>query len=108
MNRSRSPEHPAPVICDTWVGDLNSSSEDPLRVPSYGSGLAAGSTEGSAGMPVSYFELYKNRMKKLKEAGLRADVNLCDVTSASERQFSREDALSPNDFQDTSFEDFTG
>ena len=113
LNHSRSPEQPAQVICDSWVGvptTNSSASEDQRGVRG---GLAADNGSGGPNMPVSYFEMYKNRMKKLKEAGLRADVqtvNLSDGGNMPERPQSltlRDDALySPHD--DTSFEDYTG
>ena len=34
-------------------------------------------------MPVSYFQNYKNKMKKIKEAGLRADVQTVNLESES-------------------------
>lgn len=112
LDHSRSPEQPAQVICDSWVSDPTttpSASEDQRSVRG---DLAAGNGSGP-NMPVSYFEMYKNRMKKLKEAGLRADVqtvNISDGGNMPERPRSlslRDDSLySPHD--DSSFDDYAG
>ncbi|XP_066926889.1 TOG array regulator of axonemal microtubules protein 1-like [Clytia hemisphaerica] len=89
LSQSRSPEEPSPVICDSWVSDPANEK----RVPANGSN-----------MPVSYFELYKNKMKKLKEAGLRADVHTVNMElNLGDRSSSKEDILSP--LEDDSLDD---
>jgi len=67
MHHQRSPE-PAAVICDSWVNDAST--------PEIKGNLGPGCS-----MPVSYFQNYKNKMKKIKEAGLRADVQTVNLES---------------------------
>ena len=74
-----------PVVRDTWVTDslLVNKQSNSFHKNKFVSSPKSSSMEGYHDADPSYFEVYKNKMKKLKAAGLQADAQMINSINPS-------------------------